>query len=259
MAGIRWEWWGKLSVGGWPRKAAIQLWEMPIPNISHSCTAACRPQIPAGSFPHHSHQIPAVQRKLGFVESLSFSTTEHGGGNGIREPTAKTDRSLKSVMLPLFCCECTCKYVYSHNHPYHNGFFYPHTVSWKCNATGPRDHHDQFNELFSNLPHEMKVKCLSYCSYFALVNREIWLQDFDTVFFKRLMRDPHFKRCSNSCQVVRRGFSGVVLNTNQCVMRIGFRETPPHIPQRSTPSLYTVRKRKCTPYGDFNRYPSSFY
>src|SRR5436190_10804193 len=105
----------------------------------------------------------------------------------------------------------------------------------------------------------MKVKCLSYCSYFALVNREIWLQDFDTVFFKGLMRDAHFKRCSNSCHVVRRGFSGVVLNTNQCVMRIGFRETPPHIPQRSTPSLYTVRKRKCTPYGDFNRYPSSFY
>jgi len=30
MAGIWWEWWGKLSVGIWSQEVAVQLWEIPI-------------------------------------------------------------------------------------------------------------------------------------------------------------------------------------------------------------------------------------
>ena len=174
-------------------------------------------------------------------------------------------------MLALCCCGCTCKCgvkyasarpVYRINNNFAQKFYFPHQVSWKCDAVKSdedgalsRATDDQFYQLFSNLPHEMKLKCLSHCSYFALVNPEMWI---DPAFFRRLMQDPHTKMCVNNCMDT---FSGVCLSKTRRVVHIGFERTSPHqrapssVPRRRRPSAVNNQ----SPYGSVNRYPSFFY
>src|SRR5436190_21481187 len=47
MAGIWWEWWGKLSVGIWSQEVVVQLWEIPILKDPCVSTATMCPSQPA--------------------------------------------------------------------------------------------------------------------------------------------------------------------------------------------------------------------
>lgn len=154
---------------------------------------------------------------------------------------------------------------------YHLGnrhrFYRPHRVNQTCSTQLSRERvddvdvaadRDQFIDHFKSLPYEMRLKCLTHCTFHSLLNTELWLKEVDTRHCDKLMKECHVTRpkCAWTLDIMD-------LSTFHTPVSLDFRPFS-SFPESMTATLRTGKYNQTDDalyvrYGATNRYPCFYY